>query len=461
MSGADLGKHLEGIPALFDRHEIAPYCTDWHGDRTTGALAVVRPGTTGEVARTMRACRELGLAMVPSGGRTGLVDGHLPDAPDRTVVIALERMNRIRALDADNFVAHVDAGCVLQTVKDAAAEQGLHFPLALGAQGSCQIGGNVATNAGGLNVLRHGMMRDLVLGLEVVLPDGTIWDGMSSLRKDNRGPALHHLFCGAEGAFGIVTGASLKLSPLPDRSVTALFALATLEDCVTFFRMARRNCSDLLSAFEFLPSDAFEVARIAMPDLPRAVDESHGAYALIEIASSGYVDPAALMEQLAEDAMAEGLVVDGALAASVAQSRELWLMREALNEGQARMGPHLRTDVSVPLSEVARFVNETTAALAAALPAARALAYGHLGDGNIHFNVHADPPHRAACLPAAKTIIMERVAAFGGSISAEHGIGRQKREALRTGASPEHHRTLLALKHALDPDGLMNPGCLL
>ncbi len=333
---------------LTDPAELLRFCRDWHGDVTSGAVAVLRPRSTDEVSAAVKACRELGLAIVPQGGNTGLVLGAIPDQPERQVVISLERMNRIRKIDADDFSAVVEAGCILSELKDAIAAEGMFFPLALGAQGSCRIGGNVSTNAGGINVLKYGMTRELVLGLEVVLPDGTIFEGLSTLRKDNRGIDLKQLFIGAEGTLGIVTAVAIKLMPNPDQVATALLGLASLDDAISLYRRARRDCCDLMSAFEFMPPLAFTLAREAIPDLPMPISGDYQAYVLMEISGSGLVDVNELMERFLEGVMESGLVLDGVVATSHAQARNLWLFREGMNEGQAKRGTHLRTDISVP-----------------------------------------------------------------------------------------------------------------
>ena len=445
--------------------DVLRYCRDWHGDVTTGAVAVLRPRSTEEVAAAVRACASLGLSIVPQGGNTGLVLGATPDQPDSQVVICLERMARIRRIDVDDFSAVVEAGCILSELKDAVAREGMFFPLALGAQGSCRIGGNVSTNAGGINVLRYGMTRELVLGLEVVLPDGTIFDGLSTLRKDNRGIDLKQLFIGAEGTLGIITAVSVKLMPAPDQVATALVGLNTLDDVIALYRRARRDCCDLLSAFEFMPPLAFVLAREAIPDLAMPMAGNYPAYALMEISGSGLVDIADLMERFLGGVMEEGLVADGVIATSESQARNLWLFREGMNEGQAKRGPHLRTDVSVPLSRLADFVRDAEAAVAAALPDCVSVSYGHVGDGNVHLNVlppaGLSPEESAAQIYKAKVAINTVLDAYHGSISAEHGIGRLKKTDFEARLPDVRRKLLTALKGAIDPTFVMNPGCQL
>lgn len=445
--------------------EVGRYCRDWHGDVTTGAVAVLRPRTTDEVAAAVKACASLGFSIVPQGGNTGLVLGAVPDRPDSQVVLSLERMTAIRRIDADDFSAVVEAGCILSEFKDAVAREGMFFPLALGAQGSCRIGGNVSTNAGGINVLRYGMTRELVLGLEVVLPDGTIFDGLSTLRKDNRGIDLKQLFIGAEGTLGIITAVSVKLMPEPDQVATALVGLNALDDAIVLYRRARRDCCDLLSAFEFMPPLAFVLAREAIPDLAMPMSGDYPAYVLMEISGSGLVDIDDLMERFLGGVMEEGLVADGVIATSKGQARNLWLFREGMNEGQAKRGPHLRTDISVPLSRLADFVRDAEAAVAAALPDCVSVSYGHVGDGNVHLNVlppaGLSPEQCAAQIYQAKAAINVVLDAYHGSISAEHGIGRLKKPDFEARLPAVQRQLLTALKTAIDPTFVMNPGCQL
>lgn len=466
--GAELGNRLTqmlGSELVLFGADTAKYCRDWHGDVQSGTVAVLRPRDTAEVSACIRAAAALGLGVVPQGGNTGLVLGCIPDSPERQVVLSLERLTNIRSLNAEDFSAVVEAGVVLERFKEKVADAGLFFPLALGAQGSCQIGGNVSTNAGGVNVLRYGMTRELVLGLEVVLPDGTVFDGLSQLRKDNRGIDLKQIFIGAEGTLGIITAVSLKLLPRPEHVATALVALNRLEDVIELYRRARSDCCDLMSAFEFMPPLALILAREAIPDLPIAIEGSHPAYALIEISGSGLVDVASLMERFLESTLEEGLVSDGVVAQSHSQARNLWLIREGMNEGQAKRGKHLRTDVSVPLSCLAEFVAETEAAIMAEMPGCTCISYGHVGDGNVHVNVLPDYGLGSEQIDPqiirAKKIVNKVLDRYHGSISAEHGIGRLKKADYDVRLPEVHRRLTVALKLALDPQLMMNPGCQL
>lgn len=458
---ASLGDEL----VLTDATDMVRYCRDWHGDVSSGAVAVIRPRNVEDVAVAVRLCAELGLAIVPQGGNTGLVLGGVPDAPDRQIVLSLERMDAIRAIDTEDFSAVVEAGCILSEFKDAVQEKGMFFPLSLGAQGSCRIGGNVSTNAGGINVLRYGMTRELVLGLEVVLPDGTIWNGLSTLRKDNRGIDLKQLFIGAEGTLGIVTAVSVKLYPNPDHVETALLGLNSLDDAIKLYRRARRECCDLMSAFEFMPPVAFALAMEAIPALKMPIADNYAAYVLMEISGSGLVDTGDLMSRFLGGVMEDGLVLDGVIASSRAQAQSLWLFREGMNEGQALRGAHMRTDISVPLSRLAQFVAEAEAELAKNLPECLAVSYGHVGDGNVHLNVL--PPNgstreeRDAFIYKAKVIVNTVLDRYAGSISAEHGIGRLKREDFESRLGDVQRGMIERLKAAFDPQLRMNPGCQL
>jgi FAD/FMN-containing dehydrogenase len=460
-----LAERLGERGLLREADEMARYVADWAGDRLGMPRAVARPASTEEVVETVRLCREHGVAMVPQGGHSGLVGGALPAAEGNELIVSLERMNRIRAIDPINFTMTVDAGCILENVKQAAAEHECEFPLALGAQGSCQIGGNIATNAGGLNVLRYGMMRQLVLGLEVVLPDGRLWNGLNALHKDNRGYALHQLFLGSEGTLGIVTGAVLKLSPRANQARTALLGVPSLEAVIALYGLARRDCSDLLSAFELIPRRCIELAMEATPALSDPLDQPYPWYVLMEISASGPLDLTALLEHLLEQGMARELVLDGALATSEAQSRQLWQFRESMLEGQRRRGEHLRTDISVPISAIPAFFDAASRSVMEASPDCEIIAYGHIGDGNLHFNILPPPAMPEADkrehLHALEARLFDVLDEFNGSISAEHGIGRVKQPAYLARLSPVERELAEGIKALFDPAGLMNPGRIL
>jgi FAD/FMN-containing dehydrogenase len=453
---------LEDEDTLVPATEYARYVTDWSRDLSGTPRKIIRPRSTAEVARAVQECAAQGFSIVPQGGHTGLVGGATPSADGTEVVLSLERLNAIREIDATNFSMIVEAGCILENVHAAAAAEDRLFPLQLGAQGSCQIGGNIASNAGGLNVVRYGMTRDLVLGLEVVLPDGRIWNGLRKLRKNNTGYDLKQLVIGSEGTLGIVTAACLKLFPKPTQTETAFLAVRSPEAAVALFGRARRDLSDLLCAFELLPRQGIELSLGVMTGLRDPLDHPSPYYVLMEAAASGLVDLKRMIEQFLEGAIENGLLTDGAVAHSMAQAAEFWSLREGIVEAQSRHGRHLRTDVSVPISSIAVFLQQTHAALLAAAPEAVPLAYGHLGDGNIHFNVL--PPsgqtdaQKIALLHRCEEIIFAVVDRLGGSISAEHGVGRVKRAAFLDRSTPLDIGLLSGIKGLFDPQGLMSPG---
>ncbi len=437
------------------------YATDWSRDLTGTAKVVVRPRTSADVAAIVRHCAQQGLPVVPQGGHTGLVGGATPSKDGTEVVISLERLNRVREIDPLNFTMTVEAGCVLEAVQAAAASADCLFPLKIGAQGSCQIGGNIASNAGGVNVVRYGMMRDLILGLEVVMPDGQVWNGLKKLRKNNTGYDLKQLFLGSEGTLGIVTAACLKLFPKPTQIETAFLAVASPTHAVTLFGRARRDLADLLSAFEILPRHGIELSLAAVPGQRDPLATASPYYVLMEASASGLVDVRALVERFLEGAIEEDLITDGTLAATSAQSAAFWQIREGIIEAQAQHGRHLRTDVSIPISRVARFLDDTHAALARTEPNAVSLAYGHLGDGNIHFNVlppaGLDEADRVAMLYRCEATIFAEVDAAEGSISAEHGIGSVKRRAFLARTPAMDIDLMRRIKSAIDPGGTMSP----
>ncbi len=450
---------------LEERDPTSPYLKDWTGEYVSTPLCVVLPGSTRDVSQIMSYCHAQGLAVVPQGGHTGLVGGsHTADA-SRGVLLSLKRMNAVRELDAANDTAEVEAGCIVQDVQDLAAEAGRSFPLAFGAQGSAQIGGAVSTNAGGLNVLRYGMTRDLVLGLEVVLADGTVVDTLSKLRKDNRGLDLKQLFIGTEGTLGVITAVSVKLFPGVQSRETALLALEDLQGVVALYNMARSYCADLLTAFELIPRACIELALEHQSALRDPLEVPHEIYVLLELTCSGPLDLRALTEGFLDAAMSEGLVVDGTMAESLTQSKDLWAIREAMVEAQPTYGRHLRTDISVPITSLPDFILEAQATLSKLHPSWSVMSYGHIGDGNIHLN--ALPP-KGLDDAVVRGAISEMLGAlypivdtYDGSISAEHGIGRSRRAAYEARLAPAERDIAQAIKHVLDPHSLLNPGCLL
>ena len=453
---------LGAAAVISETDAMARYCRDWSGDLTGRPLAVVRPPDTRSVAAVMTLCRDHAVAVVPQGGHTGLVGGATPSSAGDELVVSLERMDRVRSADPVNFSMVVEAGCVLEVVHSAAEQHDLIFPLSLGAQGSCQIGGNVATNAGGVNVLRYGMARDLVLGLEVVLPDGRIWDGLKGLRKDNTGYDLKQLFIGSEGTLGIITAAALKLFPRPNQVQTAVLGLASVEAALRLYAAARRDLSDLLTAFELLPRSCIELTLAELPALRDPLSTPCAVAVLMEASASGLVDLVALVERFLTAQMEAGEVLDGTVAMSRAQAHEFWAVREGLVEAQHKRGRHLRTDVSVPISALAAFVAEADRAMAEHLPAATPVVYGHVGDGNLHYNVLPPSGLMGAALEGAlhraEELIFAAVDRFGGSISAEHGIGVVKRAPFEQRLGAVDRDLLRAIRLALDPAGRMSPG---
>jgi FAD/FMN-containing dehydrogenase len=447
---------------IADPAGMAPYLEEARGQYHGRARLVVRPAATAEVAAVVRICAEAHLPIVPQGGNTGLVGSGVPQSGD-AIVLSLARMNRVRAIDPINFTITLEAGCILADVQRAAAEVDRLFPLSLGAEGSCMIGGNLATNAGGIAVLRYGNMRDLTLGLEVVLPDGEVWDGLRALRKDNTGYDLKQLFIGSEGTLGIITAATLKLFPRPREIATAFLGLARVEDAMALFARARQASGDQLTAFELIPRLGLDMGLRHVPGIRDPLAKPYPWYTLLEVSSSNDESGAsAALTALLEEAMAAKLVADGVIAASTGQARDLWRIREGMVEGQKYEGASLKHDISVPVSRVADFIKQVIAKAEATLPGIRPLAFGHVGDGNVHFNlsrpVGGDDKIFMARRAEFNRIVHDITNGFGGSISAEHGIGLLKREELPHYKAPLELALMRKLKQALDPQGIMNPG---
>jgi FAD/FMN-containing dehydrogenase len=447
---------------IADAAGMAPFLEEerrlYHG----AARLVLRPSSTEEVAGIVRNCAAARIPIVPQGGNTGLVGAAVPPEDGGAVVLSLGRMNRVRAIDPVNFTITVEAGCVLADVQRAAEAVDRLFPLSLGAEGSCQIGGNLSTNAGGIAVLRYGSMRDLALGLEVVLPDGQVWDGLRALRKDNTGYDLKHLFIGSEGTLGIITAATLKLFPRPREIETALLGLGRVEDAMALFARARKASGDQLTAFELIPRLGLEMAVRHTPGVLDPLASPSRWYVLLEVSSSqsgGGLRPT--LEAFLAEAMSAGLVEDGVIAASGEQQNALWRVREGMVEGQKYEGGSIKHDVSVPVSKVADFIVQASDAVSARLPGIRPLAFGHVGDGNIHFNLSQPKGANTKVFLARwaefNHIVHDLVQCFGGSISAEHGIGRLKRDELPRYKSALEIELMRRVKRALDPEGLMNP----
>ncbi len=476
IANGDLGRALGTIKAVVgdggwvqDPDAHARYETEERGLFSGPALLVVRPSTTQQVSGVVAACATARIPVIPIGGRTGLVGGGVPTPGHPGVVVSLERMNRVRALDAVNHTLTAEAGCILATVQQAAADADRLFPLSLGAEGSCVIGGNISSNAGGIQVLRYGNMRELVLGLEVVLPDGCIWNGLRGLRKDNTGYDMKHLFIGAEGTLGIVTAAVLKLFPRPVQSQTALLAVPDVQSALRLFAWARAETADQLTAFELLPRFGMEISNKHAGSVD-PLEHPYPWYVLMEIASSrtpgpGEPDLSQVLQSIMEGGFGQGLIIDGVVASSAAQRTALWRIREGMWQGQQREGASIKHDVSVPISAVAEFMQRGTAACHAVMPEARVLGFGHIGDGNIHFNLAQPPGAEPDAFMAQSEEVHEAVhrivTELHGSISAEHGIGQLKRSQLALHKDPVEMAMMMAVKATFDPLGIMNPGKLL
>jgi FAD/FMN-containing dehydrogenase len=457
LLGADcvLTADADTAPFLVDHRQL------YHGR----ALAVVLPRTVEQVAGIVRWCNGQRLGLVPQGGNTSYCGGATPDESGRQLLLSLRRLNRIRAIDADNFSLTAEAGCVLASVQQAADRLERFFPLSLGSEGSCQIGGNLATNAGGLNVVRYGMARELVLGIEAVLPDGQVFDGLKSLRKDNTGYDLKSLLIGSEGTLGVITAATLKLWPKMRSSATAFIAMATPEAAVKLLAVLRAQAGERLSSFELLPRIAIELTARHIPGITDPLTTAYPWYILCELTSAADEPLAELLQQTLAEAAERSLLLDAALATSERVRAAFWRLRESVPEAQRHAGASLKHDISVPIASLPEFINEASLWVQTHVRDGVLVCYGHAGDGNLHFNINCIERERSAAFlaqePQIRRAIHDLVAKFAGSISAEHGIGRLKREELARYASPAALGAMRAIKQALDPNGIMNPGKLL
>ncbi|MBL8524870.1 MAG: FAD-binding oxidoreductase [Betaproteobacteria bacterium] len=448
---------------LTDAGDIDPYVRDWRGNYIGKTAVVVRPANTEEVAAVVKLCAQTHTPIVPQGGNTGMVGGGVPDTSGDAIVLSLKRMTRIREIDLANNAMTVDAGCILQTIQNAALENDRYFPLSLAAEGSCTIGGNLSTNAGGTAVLRFGNARDLVLGIEAVTPDGRIWNGLKALRKDNTGYDLKHLLMGAEGTLGIITGAVLKLYPKPQRTCTALVAVPSPRASVQLLATIRGAMGDRLTGFELMSRVCVDHVITHFPSTAEPFEQRHDWQVLVELTDT--LKDAQLEDALAtslEPAFESGLAEDAVIASSESQASALWGIREHIPEAEKARGKSVKHDISVPISRIAEFIERGDAALNAAFPNAQVICFGHIGDGNLHYNLSfpgATPSVEQT--HAANSIVYALLDELGGSISAEHGLGQMKRDEITRHKGEVELDMMRAIKRALDPHGIMNPGKVL
>lgn len=451
---------------LTEDTDKSAYLTDWRQRFTGRALAVMRPANTEETAELVKLCKQWQVPIVPQGGNTGLVLGSVPDGSGTAIVLSLKRMNKIRAIDPLNNTMTVEAGCILQNLQTAATEADRLFPLSLAAEGSCTIGGNLAVNAGGTAVLRYGSARDLCLGLEVVTADGDIWSGLRGLRKDNTGYDLRDLFIGAEGTLGIITAAVVKLFPRPRAQLTALAGLQTPTEALQLLEIAQSRCGAALTGFELMSEVCLSLVRKHFPQLANPFSTEYPQYVLMELSDSESEEHANnMLEDVVGDALERGTILDAVVSTSLSQSQALWSLREHISLAQAQEGKNIKHDVSIPISAIGAFIAETDTLLQQRFPGCRMVTFGHLGDGNLHYNVSAPLAMSDAAFiaqqPAVNEVVHDSVDRFGGSISAEHGLGALKRDEIRRYKSAIELQLMRTLKQALDPQGLMNPGKVL
>jgi len=459
---------LDGLRAVYsgrlyvDAADKAPFLTDWRGLWHGDALAVVQPDSTEQVAAIMRWASRTGTSVTPQGGNTGLSGGSVPESGAQGIVLSLTRLNAIRAIDAVNGSMTVEAGCLLSQVQEAADGVDRYFPLSLAAEGSCTIGGNLATNAGGTAVLRYGNARDLCLGLELVTADGQVWDGLRGLRKDNTGYSLRDLFIGSEGTLGIITAAVVKLFPKPAARVAAFAGVESPEAATRLLAAMQVRAADALTAFELMSALCLDLVIDHVPGTRIPLEQRTPWYVLLEVSDATSEERAT--ENLQEGLMSafeDGIILDAAIAASIAQSQDFWALREHISEAQGSAGKTIKHDVSVPISSIARFISEAGSALADHYPDVRPVVFGHLGDGNLHYNISPAVGGDGAALlerqEAINRVVHDLVVAHHGSISAEHGLGVLRRDEAAHYKAPVEIHMMKAIKTALDPDGLMNP----
>ncbi|GGH63124.1 D-2-hydroxyacid dehydrogenase [Comamonas phosphati] len=462
-------RQIVGAAYVLTEGDLVAWEQDWRRRSRGKALAVVRPADTAQVAAVVKACAQAKVAIVPQGGNTGLSVGSTPDGSGTQIVLSLTRLNQVRHIDKDNLSFTVEAGCILQSLQETAEREGLLFPLSLAAEGSCTIGGNLGTNAGGTQVVRYGNTRELCLGLEVVTPQGEVWDGLKGLRKDNTGYDLRDLFIGSEGTLGIITAATMKLFPQPAAQLTAWAAVPSMEAAVRLLGMAHQHLGAGLTGFEVMGQFALSLVVRHMPQLrvPFTGQEDAPYCVLLENSDSeSEVHARERFEHLLELAFEDGCVLDAVVAESLAQAHELWHIRESIPLAQAEEGLNIKHDISIAASRIPAFVAHTDALLQREIAGVRLVNFGHLGDGNLHYNVQAPAEGDPKAFlrdqeERVNHLVYEAVAEFGGSFSAEHGVGALKVDKLEKYQSPVALQMMRAVKKALDPQGLMNPGVML
>jgi FAD/FMN-containing dehydrogenase len=451
---------------LVEHADTAPFLLDWRKRYQGKALAVAQPANTEEVAQIVKWCFVNRVPLVAQGGNTGLSGGSVPDTSGTAIVLSLARMNKVRAIDTVNNTITVEAGCILQNLQDAAVAANRLFGVSLAAKGSCTVGGNLSTNAGGVQVIRYGNMREQCLGLEVVTAEGEVWDGLRGLRKDNTGYDLRDLFVGAEGTLGVITAAVLKLHPLPAGQTVALCATSSPHQALKLLGMAQKALGGSLSAFELMSDVCLELVKRHNPNSKIPFPQSPWSV-LIEVSDLRSEENArAAMEKLLEEAFEAELIADATVSQSLTQLRDLWNLREDISEAQASEGKNIKHDIAVPISKIADFVDQTNAAILAAHPGIRMVVFGHLGDGNLHYNVSPPADKTSAEFEdwfmaqqsAINLITHNSVAKFNGSVSAEHGLGVLRRDEAARYKSPVELAMMKKIKLAFDPHNLMNPG---
>lgn len=452
---------------ITNANDLIPYCTDWRGRYIGQAIAVVRPGSTEEVAALVKACTEHHVSIVPQGGNTGMCGAATPDKSGKQIILSLQRMNKVRHVDPHNSTMTLEAGCVLQQAQDVAAQANRLFPLSLGSEGSCTIGGNLSTNAGGTAVLRYGNMRELCLGLEVVTADGQIWNGLRTLRKDNTGYDLRDLFIGAEGTLGIITAAVLKLFPMPVVKWTSLISVQSFKAAVDLLSLFQEKASSGLTGFEVMSKASVDLLTEYFPELNNPLTPTAPFTVLVEISDfESEAHAQALMESILGEALEKELALDAVIASNLTQAKHFWAMRDHITLAQAKDGANVKHDITIPISSIDTFVKETNQLLEQYQPNIRMINFGHLGDGNLHYNVAAPKGHDALEFmkkhaDQIQEIVYAQVDKFNGSMSAEHGIGQVKTSRMVEHRGEVAVNLMRQIKKSLDPNNIMNPGKVL